>query len=243
MGTAKKIFIVIPAFQAAKTIESVFDRLPAELGSKDVRIVVVNDGSTDGTGDVVRRIVAARTDTELVEHPINKGYAQAQKTAFAHALAKGADIVVLLHSDGQYAPEVMPELLRPLENDEADLVQGSRMLDGRALRGGMPIYKYVANKGLTALENLAYGLKMGEYHSGYMLYSRHCLESIPFTRLSDTFHFDGEMILMAAKRKLRIREVPIPTRYADEESHLKPIRYGLDVLKVIWRNFRGGYDF
>ena len=243
MGAAKKIFIVIPAYQAAKTIESVFDRLPAALAGKDVRIVVVNDGSTDGTGDIVRRIMANRKDTELIEHPRNKGYAQAQKTAFSHALAGGADIVVLLHSDGQYAPEVMPELLRPLENDEADVVQGSRMLDGQALRGGMPIYKYIANKGLTALENLAYGLKMGEYHSGYMLYSRNCLESIPFQRLSDTFHFDGEMILMAAKRKLRIREIPIPTRYADEESHLKPIRYGLDVLKVIWRNFRGGYDF
>jgi glycosyltransferase involved in cell wall biosynthesis len=239
----KRIFIVIPAYQAEKTIASVFDRLPDELDEKDLSIVVVNDGSRDNTGEVVRRIVRERHDTELIEHPANRGYAQAQKTAFTHALRKGADIVALLHADGQYAPELLPELLAPLEEDEADVVQGSRMLNGGALRGGMPVYKYIANKALTGLENLAYGLSMSEYHSGYMLYSRRCLEAIPFTKLSDTFHFDGEMILMAAKRKLRIKEVAIPTRYAEEESHLKPVQYGFDVLKVIWRNYRGGYDF
>lgn len=243
MSFGKRIFIVIPAYQAAKTIESVFDRLPEELNEKDVRVVVVNDGSTDATGDIMRRIVRTRDDTELIEHPHNKGYAQAQKTGFTYALQQGADIVALLHSDGQYAPELLPKLLEPLENDEADVVQGSRMLTNSALDGGMPMYKYIANKALTTLENLAFGLKMGEYHSGYMLYSRRCLESIPFTRLSDTFHFDGEMILMAAKRRLRIKEVAIPTRYADEESHLKPVQYGFDVLKVIWKNARGGYSF
>lgn len=243
MKPAKRIFVVIPAYQAARTISSVFDRLPDELAAKDVRIVVVNDGSTDATGNIVRGIIAARDDTEMLEQPENRGYAQAQKTGFAYALEQGADIVALLHADGQYAPELLPELLRPLENDEADLVQGSRMLTNSALKGGMPIYKYLANKALSSLENMAFGLKMGEYHSGYMLYSRRCLESIPFVRLSDTFHFDGEMILMAAKRKLRIKEIPIPTRYADEESHLKPVEYGFDVLKVIWRNARGGYSF
>ena len=243
MKPAKRIFVVIPAYQAARTISSVFDRLPDELAAKDLRIVVVNDGSTDATGNIVRGIIAARDDTEMLEQPENRGYAQAQKTGFAYALEQGADIVALLHADGQYAPELLPELLRPLENDEADLVQGSRMLTNSALKGGMPIYKYLANKALSSLENMAFGLKMGEYHSGYMLYSRRCLESIPFVRLSDTFHFDGEMILMAAKRKLRIKEIPIPTRYADEESHLKPVEYGFDVLKVIWRNARGGYSF
>lgn len=243
MTPDKKIFIAIPAYQAEKTIESVFDRLPRELDDKNVRIVVVNDGSKDDTGNVVRRIAQRRNDTEVIEHPRNRGYAQAQKTAFTHALQKGADIVALLHADGQYAPELLPQLLSPLENDQADVVQGSRMLNGGALRGGMPMYKFIANKALTGLENLAYGLSMSEYHSGYMLYSRRCLEAFPFTRLSDTFHFDGEMILMAAKHKLRIKEVAIPTRYADEESHLKPVQYGFDVLKVIWRNYRGEYNF
>ena len=243
MASRKRVFIVIPAYQAAKTIESVFDRIPKELERRDTSIVVVNDGSSDGTGDVVRRIMRTRDDTELVEHPKNKGYAQAQKTAFTHALQKGADIVALLHADGQYAPELLPQLLAPLDDDQADVVQGSRMLNGGALRGGMPMYKFIANKALTGLENLAYGLSMSEYHSGYMLYSRRCLESIPYTKLSDTFHFDGEMILMAAKRNLRIKEIAIPTRYADEESHLKPVKYGFDVLKVIWRNYRGQYNF
>jgi glycosyltransferase involved in cell wall biosynthesis len=239
----KRIYIVIPAYQAEKTIAAVFERLPKVLSEKDVHIVVVNDGCTDGTPEIVRRIMLTRDDTELIDQPVNKGYAQAQKAGFSYALAQGADIVALLHADGQYAPELLPQLLAPLERGEADVVQGSRMLDGGALKGGMPLYKYVANKALTGLENLAYGLKMGEYHSGYMLYSRRCLESVPFTRLSDTFHFDGEMILMAAKRKLPIVEIAIPTRYADEESHLKPIQYGMDVLRVIWKNFRGGYDF
>jgi len=239
---SQRIVIVIPAYQAARTIADVFARLPAELGG-EVRIVVVNDGSSDDTGMVVRAIAADRTDTALIEHERNRGYAQAQKTGFRHALADGADVVALLHADGQYAPEELPRLLAPLLHDEADVVQGSRMRGGGALEGGMPLYKYVANRLLTALENRAFGLRMAEYHSGYMLYARRTLEAIPFDRLSDTFHFDGEMILMAAKRGLRIVELPIPTRYADETSHLQPIRYGLDVLRIIWQNARGGYDF
>jgi glycosyltransferase involved in cell wall biosynthesis len=243
MAPSKKIFIIMPAYQAAKTIRSVFERLPAEINQKDHRIVVINDGCSDGTADVVNQIIKERTDTEMITHERNKGYAQAQKTGFSHAVKEGADIAVLLHSDGQYAPELLPQLLAPLENDEADLVQGSRMLDGGALKGGMPMYKYVANRSLTALENFCFGLKMAEYHSGYMLYSRKVLQAFDFTRLSDTFHFDGEMILMASKHKLRIKQIGIPTRYADEKSHLKPIQYGFDVLGILWKNFRGGYDF
>lgn len=243
MAAQKKIFIIMPAYQAAKTIRSVFDRLPPAMKEKDVRIVVVNDGCSDGTAEIVNQIIEERNDTEMITHERNKGYAQAQKTGFSYALKQGADIGVLLHSDGQYAPEELPRLLAPLENDEADLVQGSRMLDGGALKGGMPMYKYIANKSLTALENICFGLKMAEYHSGYMLYSRRLLESFDFHRLSDTFHFDGEMILMASKHKMRIKQLGIPTRYADEKSHLKPIEYGFDVLKILWKNFRGGYNF
>lgn len=239
----KRTFVVIPAYQAGKTIGEVFARLPRELQDGTCRIVVVNDGSSDDTGSIARAIAAGRDDTTVIEHESNRGYAQTQKTGFQHALARGADVVALLHADGQYPPEELPRLLEPLVRDEADLVQGSRMLAGGALRGGMPLYKFVANRALTTLENYAYGLDMAEYHSGYMLYARRTLEAIPFTRLSDTFHFDGEMILMAAKRGLRIVQLPIPTRYAGETSHLKPIRYGLDVLRIIWQNARGGYDF
>ncbi|NWG91848.1 MAG: glycosyltransferase family 2 protein [Parvularculaceae bacterium] len=243
MAAQKKIFIVIPAYQAALTLESVFQRIPQAIYDKGARIVVVNDGSSDATGEVARAAARQRPNVEVIDHDRNRGYAQAQKTGFTHALAQGADIVALLHSDGQYAPELLPQLLAPLENDEADLVMGSRMLEQGALKGGMPMYKYIANKALTAIENIAYGLNVSEYHSGYMLYSRRCLEAIPFVRLSDTFHFDGEMIMMAGKRKLRIKEIAIPTRYADEKSHLKPIKYGFDVLKIIWRNYRGKYEF
>lgn len=240
---SKKIYIIIPAYQAAKTIRSVFDRLPPEVNAKDHRIVVINDGCSDETAAIVNQIIAERNDTEMITHERNKGYAQAQKTGFTYAVKQGADIAVLLHSDGQYAPELLPTLLAPLENDEADLVQGSRMLNGGALKGGMPMYKYIANRSLSTLENICFGLNMAEYHSGYMLYSRKLLQAFDFTRLSDTFHFDGEMILMASKHKLRIRQIGIPTRYADEKSHLKPIQYGMDVLRVIWKNFRGGYNF
>lgn len=243
MLRGRRVVIVIPAYQAARTIAAVFERLPAALANRDVRILVVDDGSTDATAAVVKAIIDRRGDTSMLEHSVNRGYAQAQKSGFDWALAHDAEIVAVLHADGQYAPERLPDLLAPLDGDEADVVQGSRMLGGGALEGGMPLYKYLANKTLSAIENLAYGLDLAEYHSGYMLYSRRALEAIPYRRLSDTFHFDGEMILMASKRRLRIRQVPIPTRYADEESHLKPIRYGFDVLKVIWRNARGGYDF
>lgn len=242
MGS-KKLFVVIPAYQAALTLESVFNRIPSEIYDRGARIIVVNDGSTDDTAAVAARIALSRPNVEVIEHPKNKGYAQAQKTGFSHALQQQADIVALLHADGQYAPELLPQLLAPLDNDEADLVVGSRMLERGALKGGMPLYKYIANKSLTAIENFAYGLRVSEYHSGYMLYSRRCLMTIPFTKLSDTFHFDGEMIMMAGKKRLRIREIAIPTRYADEKSHLKPVQYGFDVLKIIWHNYRGRYEF
>jgi len=243
MRGATKIFVVIPAYQAASTLGTVFARLPVQLQTKDCTYVVVNDGSHDRTAEVVRDVIATRANVRLLEHARNRGYAQAQKTGFAHALASGADIVALLHADGQYPPELLPELLAPLENDEADLVQGSRMLNGGALAGGMPLYKFIANKALTAIENFAFGLSMGEYHSGYMLYARRTLEGIPFDRLSDTFHFDGEMILMAAKRRLRIKQMPIPTYYGDERSHVRPVKYGLDVLRTVYRNAAGKYEF
>jgi len=242
MASNKRIFVVIPAYQAADTIGDVLARVPRQTRDQIVKFLVVNDGSTDDTERVVKALAARDCKIELINHPQNRGYAAAQKTGLRAALNQGADIAVLLHSDGQYAPEMMPTLLEPLLRDEADVVQGSRMLGG-ALKGGMPLYKYIANKTLTFVENLAYGLHMAEYHSGYMLYNRKTLESIPFERLSNTYHFDGEMILMASKRKLRIREIPIPTHYGREKSYLNPIKYGFDVLGIILKNALGQYDF
>jgi glycosyltransferase involved in cell wall biosynthesis len=155
----------------------------------------------------------------------------------------GADICALLHSDGQYAPELLRQLLEPLANDEADLVMGSRMLEkGKALQGGMPLYKYFANIILTFVENTVYGLKMSEYHSGYMLYKRNILEKVAYQKLSDKFHFDGEMLMISAKKGFRIKEISIPTLYADEEKTLNPITYGFEVLSIIVRYILGKYE-
>lgn len=238
-----RTFVVIPAYNAAATLEGVLRRVPPEAHAGIARVLVVNDGSADATGEVARRLAAADPKVTVIDHPVNRGYAQAQKTGFTAALTAGAEIVVLLHADGQYAPEMLPALLRPLEEGRADVVQGSRMLDPRAaLRGGMPLYKWLANRALSTLENRVYGMKLAEYHSGYMLYSARALRAIPFLKLSDTFHFDGEMLFMAHRKGLRIAEIPIPTHYGDEKSYLNPVTYGFDVLRIMYRYRTGKYD-
>jgi glycosyltransferase involved in cell wall biosynthesis len=236
----ERVFVVIPAYNAAATIAAVFDRIPPAAAERISRYVVVDDGSSDGTAAVVEKIADGPLNINLLRHESNRGYGAAEKTLLRHALEEGAEAVLLLHADGQYSPEKIPAMLAPFDRGEADLVQGSRMLGGGALKGGMPFYKYVANKCLTAIENAAFGLKMAEYHSGYMAYSRPFLETVPFTRLSDSFDFDLEMIVMAKVAAFAIAEVAIPTIYADEVSHLNPVRYGLDVLTVV-RRYRGGH--
>ena len=239
----KKIFIVIPAYNAAEKITGVFERIPPEIWAKQPTFIIVNDGSKDETGKKIEEIKTRWPNIEVIDKPQNEGYARGQKDAFAKALEEGADIAVLLHSDAQYPPEELPMLLKPLEQDQADIVQGSRMINKKdALKGGMPLYKFVANVFLSTLENWVYGCDFAEYHSGYMLYSRKALETIPFLKLSDTFHFDGEMLFMGAKKGLRVTELPIPTRYGDEISHVKPISYGFHVLGIMLKYLLGKYD-
>jgi len=177
-----------------------------------------------------------------LDHGVNRGYGEAIKTLFRYALAQRADAGIVLHADGQYSPEKIVELLAPIDRGEADIVQGSRMLGGGALKGGMPFYKFVANKTLTAIENWAFGMKLAEYHSGYMLYSRRAMETIPFEKLSNSFDFDLEMLVLAHVKRLKIAEIAIPTIYAGEKSHLNPIRYGFDVLSVVRDHRRGKYQ-
>lgn len=234
------VFVIMPAYNAGATIEKVFARVPGEARRRIARYVVVDDGSADDTVAAVERLRQRQGNLVLLRHERNKGYGEAEKTLLNYALAEGAEVAILLHSDGQYSPEKIPELLAPFDQDTADIVQGSRMLGGNAL-GTMPFYKFVANKCLTAIENWAFGLGLAEYHSGYMLYNRRALETIPYNNLSGSFDFDLEMLVLAKVKGLRVVDRPIPTIYAGEKSHLNPIKYGFDVLGVVWDYKRGKY--
>jgi glycosyltransferase involved in cell wall biosynthesis len=235
------VFVLMPAYNAGATIDKVFARIPPEAKERIRRYVVVNDGSKDDTAAALARLEREVPNLTVLTHVKNQGYGETEKDLLRFALREGAEVGILLHSDGQYSPEKIVELLAPFDAGAADLVQGSRMVGGGALRGGMPLYKFVSNKALTVIENWAFGMKLAEYHSGYMLYSRKAMESIPFEKLSASFDFDLEMIVLARVKGLRIREIAIPTIYAGEKSSLNPIRYGLDVLKVVRDYKRGKY--
>jgi len=238
----EKIVIVMPAYNASKTITGVFSRIPKEFLKKISEFIVVDDGSKDETLKTINQL-KKRYKIRVLIHDPNRGYEAAQKTGFTDAINRKADIAVLLHSDGQYPPEMLPQITDPIMDGSADMVLGSRILGGKALKGGMPLHRYLGNRALTALENLAYGLNISEYHTGYIAYSKKALNAIPLTKLSNTFHFDGEMILMASKRRLRIKEIGIPTHYGSEETYLNAFTYGIDVLKIIFKNFIGKYNF
>jgi glycosyltransferase involved in cell wall biosynthesis len=237
----ENIFLIMPAYNAGATIDKVFSRIPEEVNQRIQRYVIVNDGSTDNTEEAIKRLLNKYPNIVHLRHQNNQGYGAAEKRLLNRAVKEGADVVILLHSDGQYSPENIPDLLKPFDENEADMVQGSRMLEGGALQGGMPLYKFIANKCLTTIENWAFGMQMAEYHSGYMLYSKKALLNIPFNKLSDSFDFDLEMLVMAKIKGLRIKEIAIPTIYADEISYLNPVKYGLDVLSIVWRYKRGKY--
>ena len=163
------------------------------------------------------------------------------KDGLARARAWDPEIVACIHADGQYSPEVLPDLVADMRARSLDILQGSRIASGTALSGGMPIYKYVANAILNRVENHALGLAMTDYHSGYLLYGRHALRSLPFGGLSDSFDFDLEVIASARAHGLRVSEAPVPTHYGAEVSHLRPIAYGMRVLRVLWNYRRGRY--
>ena len=202
-------------------------------------MIIVNDGSTDKTAEKIQEIQNRWPNIQVLNKIKNEGYARAQKDGFTKALGEGAEIVVLLHADGQYPPEIMSDLLKPLEDGQAEIVQGSRMIDKKsALKGGMPLYKFFANIFLSTLENWTYGLHFSEYHSGYMLYSLRTLQTIPYLKLSNTFHFDGEMLFVG--EKITVVELPIPT-YGTK--HVKPISYGFHVLGIMLKYLLGKYNF
>jgi glycosyltransferase involved in cell wall biosynthesis len=231
--------VVVPAYQAARHVRRVLERLLVVEDFRAGKVIVVDDGSTDATREEVLAVRDARI--ELVVRPTNGGYGAAMKDGLAYAARFSPDVVACVHADGQYGPESLPALAAELGARRLDVIQGSRIASGTALSGGMPLYKYAANAVLNRLENRALGLRMTDYHSGYLLYGRRALETIPFARLSNSFDFDLEVIAAARARGLSVGEAPVPTHYGDEVSYLNPITYGLRVLRVLWRYRTGRY--
>lgn len=233
--------IIMPAYRAAGVLCATVNRIPAHFYEEGGTLIVVDDASPDDTGAVADRLAAENASIRVLHNSVNSGYGGAQKSGLREGLRLGCRGFAVVHADGQYAPEMVVDLLAPIMNGEADLVQGSRMLAGGALRGGMPMSRYLANRGLTLLENLCFGTRLAEFHSGYMLYSRRLLESLPFDRLQNNFNFDAEMILLGHLAGFPCREIAIPTHYGDETSSLDPIPYGLNVLRMVGRHFGGHY--
>jgi glycosyltransferase involved in cell wall biosynthesis len=230
----KRIGILVVAYNAASTLAQVLDRIPRDFVPRIETVLVADDASQDATHLVA--LGYQQTSNELpltvIRHPENLGYGGNQKAGYQWAIDHGLDIVVLLHGDGQYAPEYLPQLVEPLELDKCDAVFGSRMMDrGGARRGGMPLYKFVGNKILTRVENAVVGLDLSEWHSGYRAYSVEALSDVPFQRNSNGFDFDTQVIIQLAEASKRIVEVPIPTFYGDEVSRVEGLRYAADVTK------------
>jgi glycosyltransferase involved in cell wall biosynthesis len=226
-----RVVIVMPAYNAARTLEDTFRAIPEGYFDE---IVVVDDHSRDET-----TALAQRLNLKAIRHPHNVGYGGNQKTCYMEALRDGADIVVMLHPDGQYDPKIIPEMIRPIAEKRADMVLGSRMMmPGGAAKGGMPAWKQVANRFLTTMENLAMRRRFSECHTGYRAYSRHFLETVPFLRNSNNFVFDTEVIFQAVAFGLPVVEVPISTRYFAEASSVgfrTGVVYGLGTLAVALR--------
>ena len=225
---SKKVIVVMPAYYAEKTLERTLDDIPRDWVDE---IILVDDGSRDRTVEIARGL-----GLRVFVHEKNKGYGGNQKTCYSEALKLGGDIMVMVHPDHQYDPTVMPQLITPLLNNECDAVFGSRMLGGRPLEGGMPKWKYLGNIFLTALENAAFYMYLTEYHSGLRAYSRRYLETVKFELNSDDFVFDSEIIAQGVTHKMRIREIPITTRYFEEASKigfLRSVVYGLSIIKTL----------
>lgn len=234
----KKIGILIVAYNAASTLEKVLDRIPKDFVSRISEVLVCDDHSDDDTYEVGLDYQKANKALPLtvVRHRENRGYGGNQKEGYRWAIKNNLDIVVLLHGDGQYAPELLPQIVAPLEADDADAVFGSRMMTrGEARRGGMPLYKYVGNRILTTFQNAVAGLELTEWHSGYRAYSVAALEEIPFEQNSDDFDFDTQIILQLHEASKRIVEVPIPTYYGDEICYVNGIAYARDVAGEVLR--------
>lgn len=208
----RRVVVVVPAWQAERTLARVVGALPAGVADA---VLVVDDGSTDRT-----TAVALGLGLPVRRHPVNRGYGANQRTAYRWALAEGADVVVMLHGDDQYPAGLVGELAAPVARGEALLALGTRMVGDGARRGGMPLHKRLANRGLSAAQNALLGVALSEHHSGFRAWSRPALEALPLDRMSDGFGFDAEALAWAAAAGWPVVELPIPTRYAEDSSSI-----------------------
>ena len=227
-----KIGILVVAYNAEETLSKVLDRIPSEFAQQIDSILVCDDASTDNTHQVALNYQSgSNLPLTIVRHDLNLGYGGNQKTGYQWALEKNLDAVILLHGDGQYAPEYLPQMVEPITSGRADVVFGSRMItQGGARKGGMPLYKYVGNKILTYLQNRLAKVSLTEWHSGYRAYSVSALRKVNFLKNSDYFDFDSQIILQMIGARQRIVEIEIPTFYGDEISRVNGIKYGLKIL-------------
>lgn len=234
----KRILIFVVAYNAEKTIESVLDRIPVELQTKNVEVLIIDDSSKDATfrTGLRRETTEGHFRVTILRTPENQGYGGNQKLGYRYAIDHGFDVVALLHGDGQYAPEKLPVLIEPFITEDADAVFGSRMINKQdALKGGMPMYKWIGNQVLTTFQNAMLGTKLSEFHSGYRLYATKALRQIPFERNSNDFHFDTDIIVQLHFAGLAIKEIPIPTFYGDEICHVNGVKYAWDIFRTMLR--------
>ena len=252
---ASDYFIFVPAYHVENTLGDVLSKIDESVLSR-AHVLVIDDGSRDGTAQAYEHFMSNYAENaesagnagnarnlksrfEYFKFEQNSGYGAVVKKGLAEGIASGAAFVACLHGDGQYPAEKLGEFFAEMENCNLDLLQGSRhAVAGEAKRGGMPLYKRVGGAFLTALENLAFRVKLTDRHSGFIVYSSRFLKTVDLNRLSPSFDIDLELIAIADARRFAIAELPIPTRYADEKSNLNVVTYGMRVLRQIWRRMR-----
>ena len=224
-----KVIAVMPALNSERTLKKTFDAIPKDVVHE---VILVNNNSTDRTREIAEGILGLM----VINHERNRGYGASQQTGYRAALDRGADVVVMIHSDFQYDPKVAPQIVAPLLAGEADMVLGSRFLNGDPRTAGMHWWRYLGNKFLSALQTWVFGLRLSEFHTGYRAYNRALLEGVPFERFSNDFAFDSQIIAHAVRKGFRIKEIPIPTSYHDERSSLSffgSVKFGLQTLLTL----------
>ncbi|MAV82945.1 MAG: hypothetical protein CMI90_05750 [Pelagibacteraceae bacterium] len=236
-------FIVMPAYKASGTIFETINKIDKEVYELIKEIVIVEDIENKEDQSASAELLNKFKKCTVIFHKKNLGYGAAQKTGYKYCMKKNCEGAILLHSDGQYHPKYLKKIIDLINISKNDVVQGSRMMNkGEALKGGMPYWKYILNKLTTFFENVIYRTSFSEFHSGYMAYSNKALKKIPFEKLSNTFHFDGEMLIMTKLKKLKFDCFPIETHYGEESSSLNPIKYGIQIILVVLRYIFNKYN-